>query len=173
MTILPEIIDFANRAHDTIGRYKQDFTLNPDHMSRANYALPKLDWQSIKYDSEEIGRIPDNKRGIYAFVVQFPNEVFPSHGYVMYIGIAGRNSSRSLRDRYREYTGRSVLKRERIARMIGDWYQILRFFYAPVNDDVSSEDLQEMEKQLNTALMPPFAKQDLDAEISRMMRAFS
>ena len=173
MTNLTEVFDFENQAHNTISRYKQDFILNPDHMARANYALPKLDWQSIKYGSEEIVRIPDNKRGLYAFVAQFPNEVFPPHGYVMYIGITGKNSNRSLRERYMEYIReRSIRRRPHIAIMIAKWHHILRFFYAPVDDDVSSEDLQEMEIQLNTSLMPPFAKQDLDAEVREMRKAF-
>ena len=175
MTNFPEITDFANRAHDAIGRYTRGFTLNPEHMSRANYTLPKLDWHSIKYkygSNEGIGLIPDDRRGIYAFVAQFPNEVFPPHGYVMYIGIAGKNSDRSLRDRYRDYTRKGILKRERIAYMLGTWQDILRFFYAPVDDDVSSESLQEIEIQLNTALMPPFSKQDLTADVRGKRRAF-
>ncbi|WP_157776577.1 hypothetical protein [Nitratireductor aquibiodomus] len=56
--------------------------------------------------------------------------------------------------------------------MIGTWHQVLRFFFAPVDDAVSSADLQLLEKQLNTAFMPPFSEGDLEAETKRKRRAF-
>ena len=56
--------------------------------------------------------------------------------------------------------------------MIGGWHSVLRFFYAPVDDGVSSEELQELEKKLNGAFLPPFSEGDLDAGIKRKRRAF-
>ena len=51
--------------------------------------------------------------------------------------------------------------------MIGTWHNVLRFYFAPVEDDVSTEDLQEIEKQLNTALMPTFSEGDLEADVKK------
>jgi hypothetical protein len=65
-----------------------------------------------------------------------------------------------------------VIKRARIARMIGNWHQVLKFFYAPIEDDVSSADLKKIEQQLNTALMPPFSEGDLEAGTRLKRRAF-
>ena len=59
--------------------------------------------------------------------------VLPPHEYILYIGIAGYNSQRSLRERYKDYlNAKKVIKRAKIARMIGTWHEVLRFFFAPV-----------------------------------------
>jgi hypothetical protein len=42
----------------------------------------------------------------------------------------------------------------------------------PVEDDFSSADLEKLEMQLNTALMPPFSEGDLEAETKKKRRAF-
>ena len=57
--------------------------------------------------------------------------------------------------------------------MVVCWEPILRFFFAAVDETVSSDDLKNIEQQLNTALMPPFSIGDLDAETRQMKRAFS
>ena len=57
--------------------------------------------------------------------------------------------------------------------MIGTWHQVLHFFYAPVDDDVSNDELKALEIRLNTALMPPFSEGDLEAEIKQKRRAFA
>ena len=57
--------------------------------------------------------------------------------------------------------------------MIGAWHEVLRFFFAPVDDDFSSEDLRRLEMQLNTALLPPFSKRDIDADVKMKREAFS
>ena len=117
--------------------------------------------------------MPANKRGIYAFAVCRNSDPLPPNGYVLYIGIAGRDSDRSLRARYKDYlNAKKVKKRARIARMIGTWHPVLRFFFAPIDDNVPPDDLKEIEMQLNTALMPPFSEGDLEAEIRQQRRAF-
>lgn len=139
-----------------------------------DYAIPTLSWDSICFGDEELDRVPNDKRGVYAFAVCHKDEVLPPHGYILYIGIAGRDSERALRDRYKDYLNvKKVMKRDRIALMIGTWKQVLRFYFAPVGDEVSSEDLKAMEQQLITALMPPFSVGDLDADTRRKRRAFS
>ena len=170
---LDAIIDFADDATDEVGKYILRIALSPKKLMTEQYQINSLDWDSISYGEEELDRVPNDKRGIYAFVVCHENDVLPTHGYVLYIGIAGRDSNRSLRERYRDYLNdRKVIKREGIARMIGHWHQVLRFYFAPIEDDISSEDLKQLEQQLNSAFMPPFSKGDLDAETKKKMRAF-
>ena len=170
---LEEIVDFATAAHAEIGRYNVTVTLTPTNIMATEFALAALNWTSINYGPDEIEKVPDNKRGIYAFAVHHPSSVLPPHGYVLYIGIAGRDSDRSLRDRYRDYLNqKKVVKRPRIARMIGDWHKVLKFFFAPIEGDVSSEDLKKVEQQLNTALLPPFSVGDLEAGTKEKRRAF-
>lgn len=170
---LDSLVDFANDAANEIGKYMVQVTLNPDKLAAENYPVSSLEWSSVRYGNDEIDHVPDDKRGIYAFAICHESSALPPHGYILYIGIAGRNSDRSLRERYKDYLNvRKVIKRDRIARMIGNWHSVLRFFYAPMEDSVSSEELQELEKKLNGAFLPPFSEGDLDAETKRKRRAF-
>ena len=138
-----------------------------------DYDFNQLSWYSIEYGEEEIHKVPDDKRGVYASAVCQQSNVLPPHGYILYIGIAGKDSTRPLRERYKDYlNGKKIMKRKKIAFMIGDWHQILRFFYAPVDDAFSTEDLQKLELQLNTALLPPYSDRDMIAEVRDMRRAF-
>lgn len=166
---LNSVVDFVNQAQDEIGKFKLDVILSPDKLQRNDYILDVLNWDSILYDdADELEKVPNDKRGLYAFAICHPSQVLPPHGYILYIGIAGRNSDRPLRTRYKEYlNAKKIVKRARIARMIGTWHNVLRFYFAPVEDDVSTEDLQEIEKQLNTALMPTFSEGDLEADVKK------
>lgn len=170
---IDKLIDFTNQATTEIAKFKVDITLSPEKLMSDEYAIQGLAWDSISYGDEELDKVPADRRGVYAFAVCQDNNILPPHGYILYIGIAGRNSERPLRDRYKDYLNeKKVIKRDRIARMIGTWYQVLRFFFAPVDGAVSSEDLKTLEKQLNTALMPPFSEGDLEADVKRKRRAF-
>ena len=165
--------DFANRAYEEYGKYILDVVISPKRLKADDYVVVSLDWKSVPYGKEHKDEVPNDKRGIYAFVICHPSKVLPQHGYVLYIGIAGRNSNRSLRKRYKDYLNdKKVRKRARIARMIGTWQDVLRFFYAPVGDGVSSGDLQELERQLNAAFMPTFSAGDFDADVKELRRAF-
>ena len=153
--------------------YKFPVVLDPDRLITIASTLPSLDWKSIAYGPEELGNIPDDCGGIYAFAIQHVGSGLTPHCYILYIGIAGKNSTRSLRDRYRDYlTPSKVRKRLHIARMIFFWQPILRFYFAPVSRAVSSTTLQDIERQLNSALTPPFSINDIDGEIRETRRAF-
>ena len=170
---LDSLIDFANEATYEIAKFRVPFVMRPDAMMKDQYDVPTLAWDSVTYGDEELDKVPDDRRGVYAFAVCHADDVLPPHGYILYIGIAGKNSERPLRDRYKDYLNeKKVKKRERIARMIGTWHSVLRFFFAPVDDEVSNEALQTLERQLNTALMPPFSEGDLEAETRQKRRAF-
>ena len=170
---LDTIVDFANEATEEIGKYIFSITLPPQKLMFDQYQFQNLDWESICFGTDELEKVPDDKRGIYAFAICHENDVLPPHGYILYIGIAGRDSNRSLRARYKDYLNeRKVVKRPRIARMIGHWHDVLKFFYAPIADNVSSEDLRQLEQQLSSAFIPPFSEGDLDAETKRKRRAF-
>jgi len=170
---LTKLVDFAQQANEEVGRFRLNIMLSPQNLRAKNYCVPALAWRSVKYGEAEASQVPNNRRGVYAFVLCENNSVLPPHGYVLYIGIAGRKSKRSLRQRYKDYLNeKKVIKRERIAFMIGTWHSVLRFFYVTVDDAMSSDDLETLEKQLNTALMPPYAEGDLEAKTKRLRRAF-
>ena len=163
-------VDLADRQ---IGRFKVEFTLNPDLLSRPTYRMEKLSWSSVPYGRSDLDQVPDNMRGIYAFVVSHCNPVLPHHGYVLYVGIAGHNSNRSLRARYRDYLNtKKILKRDRVKAMISKWANVLHFVYAPVELNVSSDDLIALEREVSGALLPPFSPGDLEGRLKEMVRMF-
>ena len=169
-----KIDDFAARADKEVGRFMLSFSLSPERLLMDKFELPKLDWKSVAYlDKKGIDKVPDDRRGIYAFAICVNGVVLPAHSYVLYIGIAGKNSHRSLKARYRDYFSESkVLPRVKVANMIAKWRTVLRFYYAPIENDVTSEQLEALEKQLNGALMPPVSVGDLEASLKRKRRAF-
>lgn len=173
---LKRVVDFASDANKKIGNYRiERFILSPESLQRRSFSVSSLSWQSIKYGAEaEVAKVPDDRRGVYAFALCEHSAVLPPHNYVLYIGIAGaRKSKRSLRARYKDYlSAAQVIKRSRIAHMIGTWHQVLRFYFAPVDDKLPSAELEKLERQLNTALMPPFSENDLEAETKKKRRAF-
>ncbi|KQZ59125.1 hypothetical protein ASD53_05975 [Lysobacter sp. Root559] len=166
--------DFARQANDTVGSYRLEFTLSPKTLRSANYCIANLAWHSVRFDPAEFKKLPKDKRGVYAFVLCEPNSVLPQHGYVAYIGIAGRDSNRSLRDRCRDYLNdRKLVKtRQGIAFLIGNWRDILHVFYAPVDAAVSAQTLKQLEEELNGALQPPYSRGDVQATIKNFQKAF-
>ncbi|MYD98223.1 MAG: hypothetical protein F4X98_12690 [Gammaproteobacteria bacterium] len=161
-------------AAETVQRYQIIFTLNADRIASLGPPSFPLHWESIKFDDPaQIGNIPNNKRGVYAFVVAAHASALPTHGYIMYIGIAGRRSARSLRARYRDYLNTNkVLERPEVMRMIATWHDVLRFFYAPVDNKITSAQLESLERALNTVWMPPCVERDVDAATRAMQKAF-
>ncbi len=164
---------FVDAATQTIAKHSVDFVLSPQ-LLQARLDVPDLTWHAIRFgDEDALSDIPNNKRGVYAFVVQQESQVLPPHAYVLYIGMAGRSPRRSLRDRYYEYLRASqLIRRARIARMIATWHDVLTFHFAPVEEDVTTKQLLRLERQLNSALVPPFSEGDLDAELKHRRRAF-
>lgn len=171
---IDSIKEYSDAASEELGKYIVQFMLPPKKLLRDDYVLNPLAWDSIPYGDAQIDQVPNDKRGIYAFVISVANDVVPPNGYVVYIGIAGRKSDRNLRARYRDYLNeKKVLKRSaRIIRMIANWNEVLRFHFAPVDDTVTSEELEKLEEQLSTAFLPPFSEGDIEGETKAMRRAF-
>lgn len=170
---LKSVIDFVDQAHDEIGKFQVNLTLSPEKLMSCDYCVNELVWDSVRYGEDEVDQVPDDRRGVYAFAICHENNVLPPNGCILYVGIAGRDSDRPLRARYKDYLNeKKILRRERIARMIGTWHKVLRFFFAPVDEELSAEDLKLLERQLNTALLPVFSEGDLEAGVKRKRRAF-
>ena len=157
-----------------IKAYELKFVLNTQKILNLDATQNPLQWKSIKFGTSERDKVPDDKRGIYAFAISDQRAFLPPHSYIMYIGIAGKNSNRSLRERYGDYlTNSEVRLRPRIRNMIVQWHPILRFHFAPVADDFFSEQLKALEERLITAFLPPCCKSDLAAKTRRKVAAFS
>lgn len=175
---MPLDLDKIRLARDVaaaeVQNYKIEFTLNAERISSLVSSSSPLQWNSIKFDDPtQVHNIPDDKRGVYAFVVAADSRFLPTHGYIMYIGIAGRRSQRSLRARYKDYLDTNkVLDRPNVMGMVATWHDVLRFFFAPVDNQMTSAQLESLERTLNSVWMPPYVDRDVDATTRKMRRAF-
>lgn len=168
-----QLLDAIRDDDHLLGRYQVTFMLSPPLLAPIGANLPTLDWHSIPYGAAQVSRVPNDKRGVYALVIGTDPASVPPHGYVCYIGISGHNSNRSLRSRYRDYLNERIYaKRKHIAHLIVKWHEVLQFCFAPVDSDVTSDQLSLIEKSLNDAFMPPFSRRDFSAEIAATRRAF-
>ncbi len=157
-----------------IRAYEIKFILNTDAILALEPSENPFHWNSIRFDKNEIQHVPNDQRGLYAFIIADQRTFLPPHGYIMYIGIAGRHSRRSLRARYQDYFKPSeVGRRPALGWMIVNWHPILRFHFAPVDDKVTTAELEAMEQRLITAFLPPCCKGDIEADTKAMMAAFS
>ncbi len=117
---LEALIDFANEATLEVAKFTVSMTLSPEKMIESDYTTVPLAWHSVPYGDDDRHKVPADKRGVYAFAVCVNNGKLPPHGYILYMGIAGKDSERPLRSRYGDYFSLAkVRKRPRIARMIG------------------------------------------------------
>jgi len=126
-------------------------------MTASTYIVPSLVWSYVSYGNPaQLELVPADKRGIYAFTISHPHNVLPPRAYVLYIGIAGRDSDRPLRDRYKDYLNAKKVCKERphIANILGNWHSVMQFFFAPIDDQVSPNDLKTLEKQPSGSLQP-------------------
>lgn len=170
LTVLAEENDAAVAS---IKKYELRFILNTQKISDLDGSENPLTWKSIGFGKQEIDKVPDDREGVYAFVISDPRVFLPPHGYIMYIGLSGRDSFRSLHDRYSDYFKQSELKRRpRINRMIVQWHSLLRFHFAPVASDLPRAELKALEKRLITAFLPPCCRGDIEADTRKMMDAF-
>ena len=103
-----------------------------------------------------------------------PRRTFvPPHGYILYIGIAGLDSDRSLRARYE---GLFQAERSRTPPGCKEDDRHLASHPAlslwPCGRQHSIAELRAMERRLITAFLPPFCKDDIEAETRAKMAAF-
>lgn len=142
--------------HDIL---KWQFELDVDKWDTIDPDVKKListEWKMVKYTnddgtklSEEFNRVPDDKGGIYLFVLS--PEIIPEYPvYIMYIGRARRKQNFSLRQRCRTYIKeRERQKVEKMMRILG---RRLYLRYLPLEND---EDIEKVERELIRVLLPP------------------
>lgn len=158
-----DIVDAVNKLKE----YVQQFLLSPERWSTLD--IPVYEWQSIHFAEGNAVSIPKT-RGIYCFVVKCNSELVPSHGYIMYVGITGNENKRTLRDRYREYVREMVrAKRYNIHYMLNMWENHLYFNFIEVHD--TSVDLSKIERNLISALFPPYNTTDFLGDLRKIGEA--
>lgn len=142
-----------------------EFTFSPSLWIDSNYInsfFDRLNMSSIKYFNndcsginEEISNLPNNKGGIYFFILK--NDVLPNlSSHIMYIGRARNTEHQNLRKRCREYYNRyynNPRERGHIYTMLRSWDKHLHLYYIELDDN---DEIDSIEKKLINNILPPF-----------------
>lgn len=139
-------IDFHERGY--IKEHIREFLLFPEHWEdTANHIEVKLVWNELKFEAAQLNNVPNDKRGIYCFVVKPVFAHFFETRYLLYVG----KTNRSFRIRYKDYLNDAAgigKPRTKVYKMLKLWKDYLHFYYAhvPNGNHISSCEV----KLLNT-----------------------
>ncbi len=126
--------------------------LSPTQWRSCNVPV-KLAWRAVKFDRENVTRIPYDARGVYTFVVKPGIARHPSCSYLMYVGKA---ENQVLRKRYRQYLTEKAKgersRRPHVTEMLLKWEGFLWFYYAEIRNKTK---IKGVEDQLLAAYLPP------------------
>lgn len=169
---MPTVYDITN----DFRYYEETFALVPERLNSFEKPLD-LEWQCVKF-REENKSLVSPKKGVYAFVIKGGSDGLPPHGYILYVGISRkRKRSIYLRTRYGEYikeqqrieNGKEA-ERSQIGDMLFRWRHAMYFYYCAIDSD--DVDLEDLERKLNDALVPPISTQDFTASVRKAKRAW-
>lgn len=139
------------------------FTLSPELWE--NLDLPKpLCWIRTKFDQTEGVDIPNNRIGVYAFVLE-PNIAHIGLAYLLYVG----KTTQHFRTRFNKYKRdqrNPYAKRTLVRIMLNAWPGRLAFYYAPIDDP---NIVKGIEDQLIAAFKPP-VNQEYPARVRESFR---
>lgn len=146
----------------------RSFLLSPSRW-RSSRVMTPLSWTFLPFSAANRAHIPNNP-GVYAFIVRHVNSHFPDHGFIMYIGITGfGDSGRTLHDRYGDYLREQERnKRPKVHYMLKKYSEDIHFAYSVVAPGI---DLEQLELDLNDAIIPPVVVKDFTAEIRALVKA--
>lgn len=141
--------------------------LYPPFFNRAN-DLPELAWTRLEFKPESREEVP-KKKGVYAFALELTERSLLPVTHILYVGKAGDiDSNNTLWRRYYDYIRtEKVGDRIRIAQALRQWNGSIAYYYAVVEDEVSTGDI---EKNLLDILIPPLNRGDYSAELSELLK---
>ncbi|MCO6415206.1 hypothetical protein JYK14_03320 [Siccirubricoccus sp. KC 17139] len=155
--------DFVQKV-DQIAVDRRDFYVSPSRWNTSRVSV-SLNWMSIQFSAANQASVP-RAPGVYSFVVRRENGHFPPHGFIMYVGI----TTRTLRKRYGEYLDEMRRgKRPRVYYMLNKYPDDLYFNYVSLQPETA--DLEQLELDLNDAILPPVVTKDFTAEIRDLVSA--
>lgn len=131
--------------------------------------IPYFDKDITKL-SDEVNSIPNDKGGIYLYVLE--NPVVPDTGrYIMYVGRARKTKWENLRTRAKSHFAQYKRAEEnsRLARLYEKWAPYVYFMYIPLN---SNEVIDQVEDELIVALTPPCNIKYPSVKIKNKLSAF-
>jgi excinuclease UvrABC nuclease subunit len=129
------------------------FILCPQHWSE--YSNIVLTWRKVQFTAKGVARLPDDKPGLYTFIVQ-PN--VGGHTAIKFLLYIGETTKQSLRDRCADYLPEARKKKARvpIRSMVRKWPDHLWIYFAAVEEP---SVIKQLEEDLIKAYLPPFNQQ--------------
>lgn len=126
-----------------------------------------LSWSVVKFDKSQQASIPDDRQGVYTFVVKPEIANHPECSYLLYVG---KTERQNLRRRFLQYFDEpnNPKGREPVKLMVRLWQQHLWFCYAPVSN---VDEIDTIEESLIDAFVPPI-NQKYPGQLGRAMRAW-
>jgi excinuclease UvrABC nuclease subunit len=112
----------------------------------------RLRWTATKFDRANRANVPNDKNGVYSFLVQPGIAKHTACSYLMYVGKA---ETQSLRERFDQYFDHltETSRRTNISKMLRLWQGFLWFCFAPVTDQTL---IDGTEQALVNAYLPPY-----------------
>jgi hypothetical protein len=159
---------------------KNNFTLADFHVKRMllypvqwkNYVSPlknQLSWTPLPFGEASRPRIPNDRGGVYSFVVCPRIEQHPFCSYLLYVGKAD-----NFRNRYNDYLRdfkQEAIRTEQphLTVMLQKWEEYLLFCFAPIEE---TDLIEETEDRLIQAYLPPTNKRikgDIGIEVRMLL----
>lgn len=136
---------------DRLRRYTIETMIFAPHLWKGFPEREAFSWQSAQLSRAGVAELPDDKFGVYTFVLTPPVAAHPNNCLVIYVGKA---ENQSLRKRVRQYFSEYKRKNCRlsIATMLGNWRKYLTIVYT----ETSAADAGKLESELHAALVPPY-----------------
>jgi hypothetical protein len=128
------------------------FVICPNLWEDYSAPTPPLEWKRVKFDQAGVKSLPNDKPGLYSFVV---HPEIANHDAVSYLLYIGETTKQTIQKRCRDYLGEDKKKkpREHIRDMVKLWPNHLWIYYSEVADP---KTILKLEEDLITAFTPPF-----------------
>ena len=120
--------------------------------------------------SKEVGLIPDDKGGVYLYVLE--NPMVPGSGrHIMYVGRARKTDTENLRARAKSHFAQYKRAEEnsRLERLYDNWAPYVYFLYIPLD---SNDEIDQAEDELIVTLTPPCNLKYPSVKIRKKLSAF-
>lgn len=140
--------------------------LSPGQWCACNLPL-SLQWETIRFAKENVGKVPEDRKGVYTFVIQPGIANHPAISYLLYVG---KVEKQGFRNRFRQYLGERIAgekaRRVHVTEMLDKWEGYRWFCFAAVDDE---GQIEAVEDALLAAYLPPVNK-DFPGTISRSIK---
>jgi hypothetical protein len=108
-------------------------------------------WTSVPFDTNSTSQVPNDKHGLYTFILSPRVASHPKNFFVLYVGKADKTT---LQERFKHYfQEKKKVKRPHICHALNKFDGHIEFCFTTVT---RAQDIEPGEDALLVALMPPY-----------------